>query len=246
MTVAFDSVTPDTESSAGTTTLTSGSWTIAGSDRLLLGVIATGDVTAATHSGMDHPAAGGALASVSNLAIGTHARLSLWRLIAPAAAANTTKGTWGSSQGEAAIGGVSYTGVDQATPLGTPVTNTGTVTSSTAFSASVNVTTVVGDLVFAVVFFHDTASQVNVAVAVAGGATGRYDIEGTQIGGFGALQCMELVATSTTTTMQADFSAATNMQGHWGIIAAVVINAASGGGPVKAPMYYPRKMFFPV
>jgi hypothetical protein len=229
MAITYDSVTPDTESSAGTTTLTSGSWTIAGSDRLLLGIIATGDVSAATHSGMDHPAAGGALTSVSNLAISTHARLSLLRLIAPAAASNTTKGDWGSSQGEACIGGVSYAGVDQTTPLGTPVTNTGTINTTTAFSASVDITTVVGDLVFAVAFYHEGAEARNPAVAPAGGATGRYEIEGTQIGGWGAMQCIELIASGTTTTMQADFSASLNMNGAWGIIA-VVVNAAGGGG----------------
>jgi hypothetical protein len=234
MAITYDSVTPDTESSAGTTTLTSGSWTITGSDRLLLGVIGTGDVSSAAHSGMDHPAAGGALTQVgSTLAVGTHANLSLWRLIAPATSANTTKGTWAGSQGEACIGGVSYTGVDQTTPVGTAVTNTGAVSATTAFSATVNVTTVVGDLVFAVAFFHEVSNPRNPAVAPAGGATGRYDIEGAQVGGWATMQCMELVATGTTTTMQADFSSALNMGGDWGIIA-VVVNAA--GGDTTAPV----------
>lgn len=230
MPVAYDSVTPDTESAAGTTTLTSGAWTIAGADRLLIGVIGTGDLTGSNPTGMDHPAAGGALTQIgATLSIGTHAKLSTWRLIAPAAASNTTKGTWAASQGEACIGGVSYTGVDQTTPAGTSVTATGAVTTATFTATAPALTTVVGNLCFAVAFFHETGSPGATGATPGGGATGRYDIEAAQIGGWGALQCAEFVATGTSTVMSVDFSDAVARNGSWGIIA-FVVNAAAGGG----------------
>lgn len=230
MAVAFDAVTPDTASGAGTSTLTSGSWTIAGSDRLLIGIIATGDTAAAGHSGMDHPAAGGALTQIgSTLALGVHGNLSAWRLIAPAASSNTTKGTWASSQGEATIAGVSYTGVDQTTPINISsiATATGQCDGSGVGTATVNVTTSPGDLVFAAVWQHNQSAATAPLVAPAGGSTGRYETEGAQIGSYGALQCIELVASGTTTTMSVDITSADATPfGNWGIIA-FVVNAAS-------------------
>lgn len=233
MAIAFDNVCPDTESSAGTTQLTTGAWTIAGSDRVVFGVIASGDASGANPTSMDHPTAGGALTQVgSTLNVGSHARLSLWRRIAPSTGSNTSHGDWAASQGEACIGMVSYTGVDQATPVGTPVTATGNVNIQTAFTATVNITTVVGDLVFAVAFYHEVSFSSSTTATPAGGSTGRYDIEATQIGGWGAMQCIELVATGTTTTMSVDFADASLRTGDWGIIA-VVINDVAGGQPPR-------------
>lgn len=237
MSADFNVASPDTASGSSVTELTTGAYTPGGSDRLLIGVMATGDVSAATHTGMDHPAAGGALTAVgSAVALGTHGRSSVWRLISPAASSATTKGVWGSSQGESAIGGIAYSGVDQTTPikLSSIVTNTGTVTATTAFTATVNVATVAGEKVFAFAFFHETSAMVNPGATEGAGCTPVYDIEGTQMGGFGACMAVERTASGTSTTMSVDFSAAVNMNGHWSIHA-FVINAAAGGGVAKGP-----------
>lgn len=231
MAVAFDNVTPDTASAAGVSTLTSGAWTIAGLNRLLLGFIATGDVAGQNPSGMDHPAAGGPLTQVgSTLSIGTHAKLSAWRLIAPPTGSNTTKGTWAATQGEACIGGVSYTGVDQTTPvvIASVATATGANDGSGNATATVNVTTNAGDLVVACAFTHNTSSATGPLAAPAGGSTGRYDVEGAQIGSFAAVQVIELVATGVSTAMTVNFTSSdTSPNGGWGIIAFVVKTAAA-------------------
>ena len=69
-------------------------------------------------------------------------------------------------------------------------------------------------------------------------------LSGLEYDGFGALQCIELVATGATTTMSVDFADAAARNGNWGIIA-VVINAAVGGTSVP-PLFYPKKVFFDV
>jgi hypothetical protein len=231
MAVAYDSVCPDTASGSSATELTSGAWTISGSDRVVLGVIATGDVTGQNPSNMDHPTAGGALTQAgSTVSLGTHGKLSLWRRVAPTTGSNTSHGAWAASQGENCIGLVSYTGVDQTTPLGTPATANANISGPVAsFTATVNITTVVGDTVFAVAFFHETSTNSVPQATPAGGSTGRYEVEGAQMGGFGAVQCIELVATGTTTTMSVDFTG-TNMRGDWGMIA-VVLHDTSFSGP---------------
>jgi len=243
MSISFDNVTPDTASGAGVSTLTSGAWTVGGD--CLFGFIGTGDVSNTTHTSMDHPAAGGAFTNIASLALGTHGRVSAWHKIAPTAGSNTTKGDWGASQGEATIGAVSYSGVDQTTPAGTPFTATGQCDGSGVGTATVDVTgTVAGDVVIAVVFQHNQSAATAPLVTPAGGSTGRYETEGAQIGSYAAMQVIELVATGATTTMSVDITSADATPfGNWGIIAFVV--KAAAGGAAAADVKLQKKTLRP-
>lgn len=164
----------------------------------------------------------------STLTVSANARLSAWRLIAPSAESNTSYGNWAASQDECSIGMVSYTGVDQTTPVGTPVTNTGSSGSGTSVTATVDVTTTVGQTVFAVAFVNLSSSADTTITAAPGtGCTERYDIDGSQLGGWSALGAVERVATGTTTTVSVDFSWSVLDVASWGIIA-FVVNASAG------------------
>lgn len=230
MAIAYDSVSPDTSTAAGASTLTSGAFTISGSDRLLIGVTAAAAASGrATHSGMKWRGSGGtALTQIgSTLDVGTGGRLSTWRLIAPDAVSDTIYGLLSDSDDEVAIGGVSYTGVDQTTPVGTPVTNTGTIVGSASGNMTATVTTTAGDLVVAV-FWLVATSAANPDLTPNGTPTptGRYDIETTQLG-FEALQVQEVVATGTSTTVSCQYSSGGSFSGDWGVIA-FVVNASGG------------------
>jgi hypothetical protein len=226
MAIAYDNVSPDTSTGAGATELTTGAWTVSGSNRCIIGFIFTNGGTGSTHNSFNHPAAGGVFTQVgSQFNVDANKRLSMWRRVAPDTGSNTSKGVWGNTQDECCIGAVSYTGVDQITPAGTPVTASGTTPGTTA-TATVDVTTVAGDLVFAVAFVTNSFASSNISATPAGGSTGRYDVEGSgSMGGFAAVQAIELVASGTTTTMSVDFATLPGTGGFWGIMA-VVINDA--------------------
>ncbi|MDX2059939.1 MAG: hypothetical protein SFV24_19170 [Gemmatimonadales bacterium] len=231
MAIAFDAVSPDTFSNANVSSLTTGAWTIAGANRLLLAAMASGAGTPQNPSSCNWQGSGGtALTQIgSTLNIGANGKLSVFRLIAPTAAADTLYGAWGAAQDETILGGVSYTGVDQTTPVGTPVTNTGTLTGGGG-DMTVNVPTAVGDLVVAVFFLLDFNGN-NPLLTPNGtpAATGRYDVEGSELG-FEALQIQEVVATGTTTTVScAAAPTSGSLSAEWGVIA-FVVNAATGGG----------------
>lgn len=226
MGIAYDNVSPDTSTGAGATELTTGAWTVSGEDRCIIGFIFTNGGTGSTHNSFDHPAAGGAFTQIgSQFNVDTNKRLSMWRKVAPSTGSNTSKGVWSNTQDEDCVGAVSYTGVDQASPVGTPVTASGT-TPGTSATATVDVSTAVGDTVFAVAFVTNSFTSSNIQAAPAGGSTGRYDVEGSgSMGGFAAVQAIELVATGTTTTMSVDFTTLPGTGGFWGIMAVVVNDA---------------------
>lgn len=223
MAVAYDNVCPDTFSTAGVGTLTSGAWTIAGSDRLAIGVMAsaTGGTRQAHLEMRWRGSTGDLLTQIgTSLDIGPGGRMSMWRRIAPSAESNTAYGLLNAGQDEYAIGMLSYTGADQTTPVGTSVTNTGTCDGSGNGTATVNVTTTTGQMVVAAAWVVNASSATNPTMTPAGGSTGRYEIEGAQLG-WEALQVIELVASSTTTTMSIDIASA-NASAPWGIMAFVV------------------------
>jgi hypothetical protein len=226
MGVAYDSVSPDTSTGAGATTLTTGAWTVSGTERCIIGFIFTNGGTGSTHTNFDHPAAGGAFTQIgSQFNVDANKRFSMWRLVEPPTGSNTSKGTWGNTQDECCIGAVSYTGVHQSAPVGSPVTASGTTPGTTA-TATVDITTVVGETVFAVAFVTNSFTSSNIAATPAGGSQGRYDVEGSgSMGGFAAVQAIELVATGTTTTMSVDFATLPGTGGFWGIMAVVVKEA---------------------
>jgi hypothetical protein len=227
MAISYDNVSPDTSTGAGASQLTTGTWTVSGTDRCIIGFIFTNGGTGSTHNSFDHPAAGGAFTQIgSQFNVDANKRLSMWRRVAPATGSNDSKGVWSNSQDECCIGAVSYTGVDQTTPAGTTATASGT-TPGTSATATVNISTAVGDFVFAVAFVTNSFTSSNNQATPAGGSTGRYEVEGSgSMGGFAAVQAIELVATGTTTTMSVDFTGLPGTGGFWGIMAAVINDAA--------------------
>lgn len=243
MAIAFDSADPsdaNSASGAGTTSLTSTNFTISsGANRVAIGFDCTGDSTGANPTGMKWQGSSGTALTQhgATLSIGTHAKLSTWKLTAPAAAVGAAYGNWSATQGEACIPMVAYTGVDQTTPLGTAATAVGNTDAAGNATATVNITTVVGDLVVAAVFLHNAATSSNPTIAANQG-TERYKAQTTAIGGFGAVVVWDFVATATTTTMSAAIASAEHgLTNAWGITAAVVNPAAGGGGSAAADGY---------
>lgn len=232
MAIAYDNVCTDTFSIAGVANLTSATFAIAGSDRCLFGFSHTSAGTPATHSGMKWQGSGGtALTQIgSTLSVGSFNRISAWQLIAPTAATDAIYGNWSASQDECSICGIDYTGVNQTTPAGTPVTNTGTWTGAGSTDMTVAITTAVGDVVLAIFCAFD--GNGNSPLLTPNGTpagTGRYEVEGTQMT-FESVQVQEVVATGTTTTVSCAVQTTSgNASGDWGVIA-FVVNAASGGG----------------
>ncbi len=142
------------ESSSGTTVATT-SFAFAhningGSDRLLLVSLVLGDsASSATAVAFN----GEALSFVGTQnSPNANVRVELWSLVAPTIGAGTVNVTL-SSASTMAVGATSYSGVDQATPLGTPVKGSGNgATASVAVPASS------GDLVVDIVGARQVSS----------------------------------------------------------------------------------------
>ena len=127
MAVAFDAVGPSAAGASSTNSTTlSWSHTCTGSNRLVFAGCALGksggDVTSwsmsATYGGTAMTSVGTQLAGSSSLT----GRMAAWYLVAPASGANTIVVTAaGGTPATLAAGSVSFTGVDQSIPVGTPV-----------------------------------------------------------------------------------------------------------------------------
>jgi hypothetical protein len=143
MAVTFDAVGPSSAGTSATGTSLTWSHTCTGSNRLLVVGVAVGTtssdasfVTTATYNGV-------AMTSASKVHSNnqTNGYIQMFYLVNPATGSNTVAITNNVSC-DLAGGSVSFTGADQSTPLGTPVTNFGDGTSG-----SVSVPTNVGDMV---------------------------------------------------------------------------------------------------
>lgn len=138
MAVAFDAVGPSSAGAFSNTVATvSWSHTCTGSERLLVAAVAvsngtdTGITTTATYNGVSMTSVG--LIHSNN---GTAGYIQMFRLIAPATGANTVLVTASTSVSDLSAGSVSFTGVDQTTPLGTPVTAASTGTPTVAVTGT--------------------------------------------------------------------------------------------------------------
>lgn len=208
MAVAFD------VSSVGAGTGPSWSHTCSGSNRLL--IVATADwvggdtdtTTGITYNGV-------ALTKLTASKAFNTARSQLWYLVNPASGAHTIAVT--SSAGMAFIAS-SYTGVDQSTPLGTPVANTG----NSATPTSGSITGQVGNLLVD-----------NVAVLGGGGALtaggGRTNM-GPSITGGWQCESSRVAGTATPITMGWTGYSGDN---RWASSAVEILAAAAG--PAVAP-----------
>lgn len=131
-------------SDSATTSVTHSHTVLASSqNRLLLVGISIEDGAPADPSGVTYN--GVAMTKVSSVTNST-AHAALYQLVAPATGANNVVVSFSSTMDDVVVGAVSFTNVDQTTPLGTAVTNTGSSTTPT-----VSVTAVVGNVVVDVV-----------------------------------------------------------------------------------------------
>ena len=109
-------------------------------NRLLLVWTAARDAAGDQASGVTY--AGTAMTQVATVGPFNNIRVALWRLTAPATGANNIIATWPDAQADVSLHAMSFSDVDQTTPLGTAATATGT-----SATPSVDVTSVAGDRV---------------------------------------------------------------------------------------------------
>lgn len=212
-----------TSSAAGVTSLTTASWTIAGSTRYLVGGIASSAGTVVDPAGMKWGGSGGTdlTKKGATVTVNVFARVSMYGLVAPSASTTTLYGSWGSTQDETMIGGISVNGVDQATPEGTQATATGTNSNPT-----VNVTTEVDDFVVDVMMTFDNNFAGGRTITAGAGQTKRQ--EQLNIGNADCFGMSTEVATGASTTMSWTISDTSN--NNWGILALPLKPDTGGGG----------------
>lgn len=204
----------------GATARSTNSFAIAGSNRVLYVFVGTGAVTPQIPTSVKWNTTE-SLTQIGTTIISTDGRFTLWRLIAPTATTGTVDVAWSGSQDEQLVIAISVKDCDQATPNNT-VAQAGPTTGSTA--ATVNATSVSGDLVIDGCFFVDTSSS-SFTLAPSGGQTSRQEIEGAATVSEG-LGVSTLTATGTSTTMPWTISGIPLTDG-WSMFAF----ATNGAGP---------------
>lgn len=227
MAIAFDTASPDTSGSGGVSSLTSGAFTLAGTDRVLFGLLMSSAATPPDHSSMKWGGSTGAAMTQqgTTYSLPPYNKSSIWWLGNPAVGPLTLYGSFASASDEAILGGVSYTGVDTATPInGSVVQNSGTVAGATG-TMTVTVPTQAGDVVLAfLVTQNDTGAPIGLTAASP--ALVRYDVPSTTLL-YQAAMIVEQVATGTSTTVTINHTGATTDK--W-VLQAFVVKAAGGGG----------------
>ncbi|MCH8247650.1 MAG: VCBS repeat-containing protein, partial [Bacteroidetes bacterium] len=157
------------------------SHTTSGNYRLMLvgvSIHGTGIVSSVTYNGVS-------LTNVGVQANGSSARTEIWRLVAPATGTHNVVVTFASMTEDASLGIITFTGVHQTTPLGTFASTSGSSTS-----ASVNVSSATGELVF------DHIAVINATVTVGSGQVQRWNVMGSEARAAGSTE-----PGATTTTM---------------------------------------------
>lgn len=229
-TPSFSTTHADLSSTSNVSSLTSGSMAVSGSNKLLLGAIASGAGSPVAPSGVKWGGSGGTdlTKQGSTVSVGPYGRLSIYSLVAPTDQTSTVYYYWPSAQDETVGGTLLFTGVDQSTPLGTVATNTGTNNTT---QPSVTVSSAVDDLVIAVCWMVDTSGQSRTITAASGG-TVLYDVS-MPIYEFFVIESK--VATSTSTTMNFTISGSASNEIAWGVIGVAVKGAGGGGASASLP-----------
>lgn len=207
MAIAFNAAT--STSNGGVTSL-SQNHTAAGSDRcIIIGVYAEGGVSITSI----------AYGAQTPTLVGSHSGGSshLYRLVAPNTGAQSVSVNFSGSSARCAMGILSYTGVDQTTPVGSLVE--GTTSTDTV---SVDATSAIGQLVV------DFAIFAGATIVVGPDQTARIDLDDFS-GTFRSLGMSEQAGASTV-TMSWTTGATTD-----GSILAVPLIAAAGGAGGQAP-----------
>lgn len=212
-------------SNGNVTNLSTASFAIGGSNRVLYVAVGSGAGTPIPPVSVKWGGSGGtALTQVSTtLNAGGNGRVSLWRLTAPAATSSTVYVDWGTNQDETLIIAVAVEDADQTTPNGTIATATGNATSPT-----VNATAVVGDLVLDFTFFLDGNGNA-MTFTVGSGQTSLQEIDGADLN-FEGMAASRETAAGTSVTMDWTIGGASLGNTDWGSYAFAV----NGGGAPPA------------
>lgn len=208
-----------------TSTLETAAFTVGGSNRVLYVLAGSGAGTPVDASAVRWGGSGGtALTQISTtLNLGVNAKMSLWRLIAPATGSNTVHASWGSNQDERWLIAVQVQDADQTTPNGTVATATGTDAAPTAAAASVS-----GDLVLDFMSWLDLGGR-NLTVTD-DVPDSLQELEAGAISAYEGAGASRETASGTSTTCSWTLSASTGGDGGWGIFA-LAINEAEAGAP---------------
>jgi hypothetical protein len=208
-----------------TTTLQTSAFTAGGSNRVLYVLAGSGAGTPVDPSAVKWGGSGGTSLTKlgATLDMGSNAKASLWRLIAPATGSNTVHVTWGSAQDERWVIAVQVQDADQTTPNNTVATATGTNAAPT-----VSATSVAGDLVLDFVSFLDIGGQSFGLTDDVPDSLQELD-NGTGIGPFEGAGASRETAAGTSTTCSWT-AGGTLAGGGWSIFAFAVNAAAAGGG----------------
>lgn len=232
MAIEFDA--QNSEQVSGSATCETTDWTISGTNRILIAAMCWADSSPTNYSEIRWGGSGGTLLTQigSTLAIGSFHRVALAYLINPSAATQKLWGQLTGAQNEFCVGGISFKGVHQSSPLGTEATNSGTGTGST-FSSTVNVSSASGELVVAVSIGGSTAggtSSCTVTVGAGQSATDRWEEENMG-GGFSA-GTMSTEGGAATVTMSENFTFSVSDDFAWGIIGVPLKPADTGTKPM--------------
>jgi uncharacterized repeat protein (TIGR01451 family) len=230
-TVAFDSASSATTGNAGASSLTFSHTTGNGSNRLLLVGVSIGNtsiiaptISSVTYNGVN-------LTFVQGISGGTgtaRPRTEIWRLVNPPSGDHsvviTTSG--GTARGLTA-GAVTFSGVDATTPLGTPVT--GSANSTT--SASLNVSTAVGEMVFDSITIGNYDGGAAPAVTFGADQSNRWS-QASAYATSGTMYIRGSGSTHVSTGASKDMTRSWSTNQSWSGIAVAIKPAASAATPV--------------
>lgn len=203
MPAAYDN-SAQANNTTGVSTLTSGSFAVAGVNRVLYVLAGGADSGVSDVSGVKWGGAGGValtkLGATQN--ISTVEKISLWRLIAPAASTSTVVVTYAGANAVVWLLAISVQDANQSTPEGTVATGSGTNASPTVNATSTN-----GDLILDFMSWLDTAASGR-TISVGPGQTSRQEIEGATLLSQAGAACSTETAAGVSTTMSWTMSGA--------------------------------------
>lgn len=175
--VIFDNA----NSTSGTTVanLTTTSWTIAGSNRALIGMMGWSAGSPPTYSAIKWEGSSGtALTQHGSTLSNSAARLAIARLVAPNATSGTLYGELSGTADEFCLGGVSVTNADQTSPLGTAVTATVSGGASPANFTASSIANNSNDMLLSFAYAFKDAGTGTITIAPNQGQTSRWEREG--------------------------------------------------------------------
>lgn len=214
-----------------TSSLTTGSLTSGGSNRVLYVAVGSGAGTPTDPTGVKWGGSGGTSLTQlgSTLNLGANCKWSLWRLIAPTAQSSTVYASWAGNQDERWIIAAAVEDADQTTPNNTVATATGTAATNPTVAA----TSVSGDLVLDFVAFLNGGGQSLTLTADASQAELEDLGGGTGIGPYEGAAASSETAAGSSTTMS--WTISTTNARDWGIFA-FAVNQASASTLVPRSM----------